>query len=357
MSLDENLSRVLDRKSELESLLADQGSLDSSGFRTLSMELSELVPVAEKVTALRQVRAELEEARTLVRDETDPEMRRMAEEEVREIERRLPELEHDVQRALLPKDAADEKNAILEIRAGTGGDEAALFAGNLFAMYQKYAQLQGWKFEVMEVSENEIGGYKEAIAEITGRGVFARMKFESGVHRVQRVPETESQGRIHTSAATVAVLPEAEDVDIKIEDSDLRVDVYRSSGAGGQHVNTTDSAVRITHLPTGTVVTQQDEKSQHKNRAKAMKILRARLYDAERQRMDSERAASRKGQVGSGDRSERIRTYNFPQGRVTDHRVNVTLYKIDKVMTGEALDEILDALISEDEAERLATLT
>ena len=357
MSLDENLSRVLDRKSELESLLADPGSLDSSGFRTLSMELSELVTVAEKVTALRQVRAELEEARTLVRDETDPEMRRMAEEEVREIERRLPELEHDVQRALLPKDAADEKNAILEIRAGTGGDEAALFAGNLFAMYQKYAQLQGWKFEVMEVSENEIGGYKEAIAEITGRGVFARMKFESGVHRVQRVPETESQGRIHTSAATVAVLPEAEDVDIKIEDSDLRVDVYRSSGAGGQHVNTTDSAVRITHLPTGTVVTQQDEKSQHKNRAKAMKILRARLYDAERQRMDSERAASRKGQVGSGDRSERIRTYNFPQGRVTDHRVNVTLYKIDKVMTGEALDEILDALISEDEAERLATLT
>ena len=357
MSLDENLSRVLDRKSELESLLADPGSLDSSGFRTLSMELSELVPVAEKVTALRQVRAELEEARTLVRDETDPEMRRMAEEEVREIERRLPELEHDVQRALLPKDAADEKNAILEIRAGTGGDEAALFAGNLFAMYQKYAQLQGWKFEVMEVSENEIGGYKEAIAEITGRGVFARMKFESGVHRVQRVPETESQGRIHTSAATVAVLPEAEDVDIKIEDSDLRIDVYRSSGAGGQHVNTTDSAVRITHLPTGTVVTQQDEKSQHKNRAKAMKILRARLYDAERQRMDSERAASRKGQVGSGDRSERIRTYNFPQGRVTDHRVNVTLYKIDKVMTGEALDEILDALISEDEAERLATLT
>ncbi len=357
MSLDENLSRVLDRKSELESLLADPGSLDSSGFRTLSMELSELVPVAEKVTALRQVCAELEEARTLVRDETDPEMRRMAEEEVREIERRLPELEHDVQRALLPKDAADEKNAILEIRAGTGGDEAALFAGNLFAMYQKYAQLQGWKFEVMEVSENEIGGYKEAIAEITGRGVFARMKFESGVHRVQRVPETESQGRIHTSAATVAVLPEAEDVDIKIEDSDLRVDVYRSSGAGGQHVNTTDSAVRITHLPTGTVVTQQDEKSQHKNRAKAMKILRARLYDAERQRMDSERAASRKGQVGSGDRSERIRTYNFPQGRVTDHRVNVTLYKIDKVMTGEALDEILDALISEDEAERLATLT
>jgi peptide chain release factor 1 len=357
VSLDENLSRVLDRKSELESLLADPGSLDSSGFRTLSMELSELVPVAEKVTALRQVRAELEEARTLVRDETDPEMRRMAEEEVREIERRLPELEHDVQRALLPKDAADEKNAILEIRAGTGGDEAALFAGNLFAMYQKYAQLQGWKFEVMEVSENEIGGYKEAIAEITGRGVFARMKFESGVHRVQRVPETESQGRIHTSAATVAVLPEAEDVDIKIEDSDLRVDVYRSSGAGGQHVNTTDSAVRITHLPTGTVVTQQDEKSQHKNRAKAMKILRARLYDAERQRMDSERAASRKGQVGSGDRSERIRTYNFPQGRVTDHRVNVTLYKIDKVMTGEALDEILDALISEDEAERLATLT
>jgi peptide chain release factor 1 len=355
VSLDENLTRVLDRKSELESLLSDPGSMDSNAFRDASVELSELIPVAEQIEALRETQAALADARTML-DEDDPEMRRMAEDEVREIEGRLPALEKAVQKALLPRDAADEKNAIIEIRAGTGGDEAALFAANLFSMYQKYAQLHGWRFEVMEVSDTEIGGYKEAIAEISGRGVFARLKFESGVHRVQRVPETESQGRIHTSAATVAVLPEAEDVDVHIDDGDLRVDVFRSSGAGGQHVNTTDSAVRITHLPTGTVVVQQDEKSQHKNRAKAMKILRARLYDNERQRIADERAADRKGQVGSGDRSERIRTYNFPQGRVTDHRVNVTLYKIEKVMTGEALDEIIDALISEDEAERLATL-
>jgi peptide chain release factor 1 len=284
-------------------------------------------------------------------------MRALADEEAAAIEARLPELERAVMRHLLPRDEADSRNAILEVRAGTGGDEAALFAAELFAMYQRYAQLHGWRFEVMEVSENEIGGYKEAIAMVSGSSVFARLKFESGVHRVQRVPVTESQGRIHTSAATVAVLPEAEEVDIAIEDKDLRIDVFRSSGAGGQHVNTTDSAVRITHLPTGVVVSQQDEKSQHKNRAKAMKILRAKLFDLERLRQDSARAADRKSQVGSGDRSERIRTYNFPQGRVTDHRVNVTLYKIEKVMTGEALDEIIDTLISEDEAERLATLT
>jgi peptide chain release factor 1 len=258
--------------------------------------------------------------------------------------------------ALLPKDEADERNVILEVRAGTGGDEAALFASDLFEMYRRYAGLHGWRFEVMDTAETGIGGYKEATASITGTGVFRRLKYESGVHRVQRVPATETQGRIHTSAATVAVLPEAEEVDIQIDDKDLRIDVFRSSGPGGQSVNTTDSAVRITHLPTGTVVSQQDEKSQHKNKAKAMKVLRARLYERERQRVDAERAADRKGQVGSGDRSERIRTYNFPQGRVTDHRVNLTLYKIDKVMAGEALDEVVDALAAQDEAERLAEL-
>ena len=255
---------------------------------------------------------------------------------------------------LLPKDSDDSRNAILEVRAGTGGDEAALFGSDLFAMYQRFAAQQGWRFEVMEISETGIGGYKEATANISGQDVFARLKYESGVHRVQRVPETEAGGRIHTSAATVAVLPEAQDVDIDINESDLRVDVFRASGPGGQSVNTTDSAVRITHLPTGIMVSQQDEKSQHKNRAKAMKILRARLYDAERARQQAERAASRKGQVGSGDRSERIRTYNFPQGRVTDHRINLTLYKLDKILNGEALDEVVEALASEDQAARLA---
>ena len=255
---------------------------------------------------------------------------------------------------LLPKDADDARNAILEVRAGTGGDEAALFAGDLFGMYQRMSSRYGWRFEVMEVSETGIGGYKEATATISGQDVFARLKFESGVHRVQRVPETETGGRIHTSAATVAVLPEVEDVDIDLNENDLRVDVFRASGPGGQSVNTTDSAVRITHLPTGIVVSQQDEKSQHKNRAKAMKILRARIYDAERARQEAERAASRKGQVGSGDRSERIRTYNFPQGRVTDHRINLTLYKLDKILAGEAIDEVIDALASEDQAARLA---
>ena len=255
---------------------------------------------------------------------------------------------------LLPRDKDDSRNAILEVRAGTGGDEAALFASDLFGMYQRFAARHGWRFEVMEVSDTGIGGYKEAAATISGADVFARLKFESGVHRVQRVPETEAGGRIHTSAATVAVLPEVEDVDIEINESDLRVDVFRASGPGGQSVNTTDSAVRITHIPTGIVVSQQDEKSQHKNRAKAMKILRARIYDAERARQEAERAASRKGQVGSGDRSERIRTYNFPQGRVTDHRINLTLYKLDRIIAGEALDEMVEALIAEDQAARLA---
>ncbi|WPZ36310.1 peptide chain release factor 1 [Thalassobaculum sp. OXR-137] len=356
MSLEATLDRVVDRAKELEALMSSPDKLDSSAFQKMSRELSELAPVVAKVEELKRTRAELAEARALA-DGGDAEMKELAEAEVYEIESRLPGLEREVQILLLPKDEADEKNVILEVRAGTGGDEAALFAADLFAMYQRYAQNRGWRVEVMEVSENELGGYKEAVASITGRGVYARLKFESGVHRVQRVPVTESQGRIHTSAATVAVLPEAEEVDIHIEDKDLRVDVYRSSGAGGQHVNTTDSAVRITHIPTGVVVTQQDEKSQHKNRAKAMRILRARLYDLQRQAADEARAADRKNQVGSGDRSERIRTYNFPQGRVTDHRINLTLYKLDRVITGEALDEVLDALISEDEAERLATLT
>jgi peptide chain release factor 1 len=314
--------------------------------------------MVEKIEQLRQARAELANLTTMLADATnDPEMRALVEEEYRTVKTRVPELEREVQILLLPKDKADEKNAILEVRAGTGGEEAALFAAGLFRMYQRYAEVHGWRFEVLDLAETGLGGFKEASAEINGRGVFARLKFESGVHRVQRVPATESSGRIHTSAATVAVLPEAEDVDIHIDEKDLRIDVFRSSGPGGQSVNTTDSAVRITHLPTGTVVQQQDEKSQHKNKAKALKILRARLYDAERQRQSSERAASRKSQVGSGDRSERIRTYNFPQGRVTDHRINLTLYKIDKVMAGEALDEIVEALISEDQAARLADLT
>jgi peptide chain release factor 1 len=281
-------------------------------------------------------------------------MKSMAEDELAGIGKQMPELTRKVQIALLPKDDADEKNAILEVRAGTGGDEAALFAGELFRMYQRYADSHRWKFEVMEFSETELGGLKEAIASITGRNVFARLKYESGVHRVQRVPATETSGRIHTSAATVAVLPEAEEVDLKIEEKDLRIDVYRASGPGGQSVNTTDSAVRITHVPSGIVVIHQDEKSQHKNRAKALRVLRARLYDRERAARDAERAQDRKGQIGSGDRSERIRTYNFPQGRCTDHRINLTLYKLDRILAGEALDEVIDALISEDHAARLA---
>jgi peptide chain release factor 1 len=281
-------------------------------------------------------------------------MKRMAEEEIRALDKQIPELTKRVQLALLPKDAADEKNAIIEVRAGTGGDEAGLFASELFRMYQRYAEGQKWKFEILSVSDTGIGGLKEASASISGRGVFAKLKFESGVHRVQRVPVTEAGGRIHTSAATVAVLPEAEEVDIVINDKDLRIDVFRASGPGGQSVNTTDSAVRIVHVPTGVTVQQQDEKSQHKNKEKAMKILRARLYEMERERAEAERAASRKDQVGSGDRSERIRTYNFPQGRVTDHRINMTLYKIDAVMDGSALGEMIDALVTNDQASRLA---
>jgi peptide chain release factor 1 len=352
--LDYKLDRLVTRHAELRDILA--GTVDAGSFARLSKEFSDLGPIVEAVDRLRAAQDEMINLAQMVADNSDPEMRTLAEEEFLVLKGRIPGLERAVQLMLLPKDEADEKNAILETRAGTGGDEAALFAADLFQMYQRYAALHGWRFEPMSISETGIGGYKEATASITGRGVFARLKFESGVHRVQRVPTTETQGRIHTSAATVAVLPEAEEVDIQIEDKDLRIDVYRSSGPGGQSVNTTDSAVRITHLPSGLVVIQQDEKSQHKNKSKALKVLRARLYDLERQALDSARAADRKSQVGSGDRSERIRTYNFPQGRVTDHRINLTLHKIDKVMTGEALDEIIEALIAEDQAAKLALI-
>jgi peptide chain release factor 1 len=353
MSLDDKLDRVLFRHDELTHQLS-QGGADSQSFARMSKELSDLDPLVAAIRGLKKAREELSEALALVAS-GDEEMRVLALDEAEELKIRVPQLERAVKLLLLPKDEADEKNAILEVRAGTGGEEAALFAAELFRMYQRYAANRGWRFEILDNSETGIGGTKEAVATISGRGVFARLKFESGVHRVQRVPATEAGGRIHTSAATVAVLPEAEEVDVKVEEKDLRIDVFRSQGAGGQHVNTTDSAVRITHLPTGIVVGCQDEKSQHKNKAKAMKLLRAKLYDQQREAKDAERAASRKSQVGSGDRSERIRTYNFPQGRVTDHRINLTLYKVDRVIEGE-MDEILDALISEDQAARLAEL-
>ncbi|MEA1677314.1 peptide chain release factor 1 [Nitrospirillum sp. BR 11163] len=351
----DTLAKLSARHDELRDALAT-GTLAADVYTRMSKEFAELTPVAESIAELRRARADLGELARMAEAEADPEMRELAQEELIQAEKALPGLERQVMLALLPKDAADDKNAMLEVRAGTGGDEAALFAANLFDMYRRYAAIQGWRFEVIEISETGLGGYKEAIASISGRGVFRRLKFESGVHRVQRVPATETQGRIHTSAATVAVLPEAEEVDIQIDEKDLRIDVFRSSGPGGQSVNTTDSAVRITHLPTGLVVSQQDEKSQHKNKAKALRVLRSRLYDLQRGALDAERAANRKSQVGSGDRSERIRTYNFPQGRVTDHRINLTLYKIDKVMAGEALDEVVEALIAQDEAERLAEL-
>ena len=355
MSIDSSMDKVLERRQEVETQLSRSAELSSKELAGFSRELSELRPVCEQIELVRSLESELQDAMTMIAEAAgDQEMQAMAEAEVALLKDRIPGEKERLQLLLLPKDKDDSRNAILEVRAGTGGDEAALFGANLFSMYQRFAAKNGWRFEVMEVSETGIGGYKEATATISGTDVFARLKFESGVHRVQRVPETEAGGRIHTSAATVAVLPEAEEVDIDVDENDLRIDVFRASGPGGQSVNTTDSAVRITHIPTGIVVSQQDEKSQHKNRAKAMKILRARLYDAERARVESERAAARKGQVGSGDRSERIRTYNFPQGRVTDHRINLTLYKLDRVMAGEALDEVIDALVSEDRAQRLA---
>ena len=356
MSLEENLRRVQDRHEELGALMSS-GDLAADAFQKMSKEYSDLAPMVEAIEALATAREELTDAQGLLADSAgDAEMRDLAQAEVQDLKERVSQLECQIQVLLLPKDEADNKNAILEVRAGTGGDEAALFAADLMRMYQRFAERQGWKFELMDVNETGIGGYKEAVANISGRSVFAKLKFESGVHRVQRVPETESGGRIHTSAATVAVLPEAEDVDIQIRTEDLRVDTYRAQGAGGQHVNTTDSAVRIVHEPSGIVVQCQDGRSQHKNKEKAMTMLRAKLYDHQRQELDRERSASRKGQVGSGDRSERIRTYNFPQGRITDHRINLTLHKLDRVLEGE-LEELVDALTAEDQAERLAELS
>ncbi len=358
MSLDERLDQIVSRHSELSDLMSRGEMADSDAFVRMSKEFAELDPVVSCINELRAAQNEAGDLAGLIADpDSDDEMKSMAQAEFQELTKRVPEIEKRIQIMLLPRDVADDKNAILEVRAGTGGDEAALFAADLLRMYQRYADKHGWKFEIMSVADTGIGGIKDASVEISGRGVFARLKYESGVHRVQRVPETESGGRIHTSAATVAVLPEAEEVDVQIEDKDLRIDTYRAQGAGGQHVNTTDSAVRITHLPTGIVVQQQDEKSQHKNRAKALKILRARIYDAEREAQASARAEDRKNQVGSGDRSERIRTYNFPQGRVSDHRINLTLHKLDKILEGEALDEIVDALTSEDQARKLAEAT
>ncbi len=350
---EEKLDLILRRHAEISDRLA--AGPESVIFVALSRELAEIEEVATAIRDYRNEVKEVEGIKALLADPgLDAEMRALAESERDEAQARLAMREERLRLALLPKDAADEKSAILEIRAGTGGDEAALFAGDLFRMYQRYAELRGWRVEVISANEGTMGGFKEIIAEIEGRGVFARLKFESGVHRVQRVPETETQGRIHTSAATVAVLPEAEDVDVAINEADLKIDTMRAQGAGGQHVNKTESAIRITHVPTNTIVFVQDERSQHKNRARAMALLRAKLYDMQRQKLDAERAADRRSQVGSGDRSERIRTYNFPQARVTDHRINLTLYKLDKIMTGEALDEIIDALTTQHQANLLA---
>jgi len=330
-------------------------NLRRDDYVKLSREFAELTPVIEAIKAYRAVAAEIADLDALAGDAaTDPEMRKLAAAEKPALQARKDALEHQLQLALIPKDAMDDHNAILEIRAGTGGDEAALFAGDLFRMYERYAAKQGWKTEILSMSEGTKGGFKEIVTEVRGRGVFAKLKFESGVHRVQRVPDTEASGRIHTSAATVAVLPEVEDVDIKINDDDLKIDTMRAQGAGGQHVNKTESAIRITHLPSGMIVFVQEERSQHKNKAKAMTMLRAKLYDQQRSNLDAARAAERRGQIGSGDRSERIRTYNFPQGRVTDHRINLTLHKLPQVMEGEALHEIIDALITEHQAELLA---
>ncbi len=345
------IAALLSRRDEVQARLSS-GTVAPEEFVALSKEYAELEPVAVAAEAVQSARREMIDLEEML---ADPEMKAMAEEELQALREKLPEAEQALAVALLPKDAADERAAMLEIRAGTGGDEAALFAGDLFRMYQRYADAQGWKIELISSSESEVGGFKEVIASVNGQGVFAKLKFESGVHRVQRVPTTESGGRIHTSAATVAVLPEAEEVDVQIEEKDLKVDIYRSSGAGGQHVNVTDSAIRITHLPTGLVVIQQDQRSQHKNRAKAMQVLRTRLYEREREKLHAERAGNRKSMVGSGDRSERIRTYNFPQGRVTDHRINLTLHRLPEILVGQ-MDELIGALITAEQAERLAGL-
>jgi peptide chain release factor 1 len=348
------LDALIARHAEIEARL--NGQLAAEEFVKLSRELSDLGPVVETIKTYRSADSELKDLESLIDDpRTDSEMREIADTERRELRDRLEGLEKQIQLELLPKDAMDERSVVLEIRAGTGGDEASLFAGDLFRMYERFAALQGWRVDVVSMSEGTVGGFKEIVAEIEGRGAYSKLKFESGVHRVQRVPDTEASGRIHTSAATVAVLPQAEEVDIAIKDTDLRIETMRAQGAGGQHVNKTESAIRITHIPTGIVVMMQDSRSQHKNRASAMNILRTRIYDAERQKRDAERSADRRGQVGSGDRSERIRTYNFPQGRVTDHRINLTLYKLPQVISGEALHELIDALITEHQASLLAS--
>lgn len=355
MSFDNKLNRLVERHIDLRDLLATHDMKDAKDFAKLSKEYSDLTDIAEAIADLRNKQAEKNDLAAMLSDSSlDTEMKQLAQSDYDLLLEELPNIEQQIKVLLLPKDADDERNAILEVRAGTGGEEAGLFAAVLFRMYQRYAANKGWRFEIIAMSDTGLGAIKEASASISGKGVFARLKFESGVHRVQRVPETESSGRVHTSTATVAVLPEVEDVDIHIDEKDLQIDVYRASGAGGQHVNTTDSAVRITHIPSGVVVTQQDERSQHKNKAKALKILRAKLYENERQKKADERAANRKTQVGTGERSERIRTYNFPQGRVSDHRINLTLYKIQQIVEGEALDELIDPLSSNDQAERLA---
>ena len=348
---------IRERYEALQQALSSPDSLPREDYAGAAKELAEMAPVVAEIEAFTRLNRELVELAGMVEDaESEAEMRELAAAELQERRAELSELEDRLRRLLVPRDEADEKNAILEIRPGTGGDEAALFAADLFRMYQKYAELHGWKFEVLHAATTDLGGFREGVTSVGGRGAFARLKYESGVHRVQRVPETEASGRIHTSAATVAVLPEAEEVDVRIDEKDLRIDVFRASGPGGQSVNTTDSAVRITHIPTGIVVSQQDEKSQHKNRAKAMRVLRARLYEREREERDLERAHARRSQVGSGDRSERVRTYNFPQGRVTDHRINLTLHKLDRILAGEALDEIVERLIAEDQARKLAAM-
>ena len=349
------LERLLDRFHAVEAELASGAA--GSAYVKLSKEHSELAPVVDAIEAYRTVTTQLADAEALADDpSTDPELRALADEERVDLKHRVSDLERDLRVKLLPKDATDSSSAIVEIRAGTGGDEAALFAGDLLKMYQRYCQLQGWRTEIMSLSESDLRGIREVVMEVAGQGAYAKLKFESGGHRVQRIPVTEAGGRIHTSAATVAVLPEPEDVQINVDEKDLRIDVFRASGAGGQHVNKTESAVRITHIPTGIAVAQQTEKSQHKNKAQALKLLKAKLFELERERTEKARAAERKGLIGSGDRSERIRTYNFPQGRVTDHRINLTLYKLDQVLSGDALHEIVDALITEDQAGRLAEL-